>query len=153
MADNPPIAWHSTGVHFRCLGPRCGDCCSGKKGTGYVWLSEAEMRAIAAQLGLALCQFTVRYVRQVGERYALVEKPNRDCIFYIEGKGCGVYDARPTQCRTYPFWQEVMKTPESWAQEAHHCPGVSKEEPLVPGEEVARQLAIDAKRYSVHSED
>lgn len=109
------------------------------------------MRSLAAALGLSLCQFTMRYVRQVGRRYSLIERPNGDCIFYQEDKGCGVYDARPTQCRTYPFWREVMRTPESWALEAHQCPGINKDEPRVPGEEVARQLAIDAGRHSIHA--
>ncbi|MCC6575272.1 MAG: YkgJ family cysteine cluster protein [Planctomycetes bacterium] len=154
MTDAGPDSkpWHSDGVHFRCKGPECGDCCSGKKGSGYVWVSETEMRAIATQLGLEICQFTTKYVRQVGNRYSLIEKSNQDCIFYIKDKGCGVYDARPTQCRTYPFWPEVVRTPESWALEALQCPGIDKEEPRVPGEEVAKQLVIDAKRFSMHRE-
>jgi hypothetical protein len=38
---------------------------------------------------------------------------------------CSVYDARPTQCRTYPFWRESMLTPLDWEAEAARCEGVA----------------------------
>ena len=35
---------------------------------------------------------------------------------------CKLYQARPTQCRTWPFWQEVVESAETWDQAANGCP-------------------------------
>jgi Fe-S-cluster containining protein len=116
--------WFEGGVTFRCEGVSCGNCCSGKKGSGRVWLAEAEMHRLAAFLKLDFDAFTRRYVRGVGLRYSLLERPNSDCVFYVPDQGCTVYAARPNQCRTYPFWPAVMASPETWDAEKAACPGI-----------------------------
>lgn len=122
----PP--WHRDGVTFTCVGTSCGDCCSGRWGRGYVWLTIDEMQAIAQHLGLPFDDFTRRYVRRVGDRFSLTERLNLDCVFYTEGKGCGVYEARPQTCRAYPFWPRVMRSNETWQAEGAHCPGIGQGE-------------------------
>ena len=67
-------------------------------------------------------QFGEQYLRRVGRRYSLTEKANHHCIFWEDG--CRVYDARPTQCRTYPFWKEVVRDSRSWNEEGRFCPGI-----------------------------
>jgi Fe-S-cluster containining protein len=120
-----PDPWYKDGVQFKCEGTSCGDCCSGAWGSGYVWVSREEMERLAAHLGMTFDRFTRTFVRQVGERYSLVEKKNFDCIFYEKDKGCTVYNARPAQCRSYPFWPEVMVSKERWDREAKDCPGIN----------------------------
>jgi Fe-S-cluster containining protein len=39
---------------------------------------------------------------------------------------CTVYGARPRQCRTWPFWDSNLKTPEDWAHACEVCPGSGK---------------------------
>jgi len=39
------------------------------------------------------------------------------CIFLQDDKTCSIYEARPVQCRTYPFWPRIMKSREAWRQE------------------------------------
>ena len=56
---------------------------------------------------------------------SLKEKENYDCIF-LSDTGCKVYDARPLQCRTYPFWKGIADSPESWKGEMKSCPGIGK---------------------------
>ena len=47
------------------------------------------------------------------------------CVFLGE-KGCTVYEARPEQCRTWPFWPENLKR-EVWAKEiVPFCPGADE---------------------------
>jgi Fe-S-cluster containining protein len=29
------------------------------------------------------------------------------------------------QCRTWPFWQEVVESQESWKEAASECPGIN----------------------------
>jgi Fe-S-cluster containining protein len=139
--------WFDSGLNFRCLHPACSDCCSGSRGPGYVWVNEDEMKAIAAHLQLPFEKFTRRYIRFVDGRYSLTERANQDCIFLLDGR-CLVYAARPTQCRTYPFWPENLTSPQRWARESAQCPGVNVDETLVPGPEIERQLALDTASRS-----
>jgi Fe-S-cluster containining protein len=45
------------------------------------------------------------------------------CIFLGEdGKECSIYEARPIQCRTYPFWPRLLENPESWEAEGVLAP-------------------------------
>lgn len=134
--------WYERGLNFRCKFPACDRCCSGAKGPGYVWLNVDEMRAIAEFLKQPFDMFTRHFVRQIDHAYSLIEKPNHDCIF-LESGSCSIYDVRPTQCRTYPFWREPLKSPESWKAEAKECPGIDAEAPLVPSTEIERQRTID----------
>ena len=95
---------------------------------GYVWVTPEDMRRGAAHLQMSFDDFTQRYVRQIGSRFSLVEKFNYDCIFLMrEGKGqtgCLIYPVRPTQCRTWPFWEENLKSPDAWRRAAAKCPGI-----------------------------
>ena len=50
---------------------------------------------------------------------------SKDCPF-LQNNRCQVYEARPTQCRTWPFWPENMNN-EVWEKEvASWCPGAGK---------------------------
>lgn len=133
--------WYEDGLKFRCQAPECSHCCSGQRGEGYVWLNADEMTAIAARLGVPFDKFTRKYVRQVGLAYSLIEKPNKDCVF-LENGGCSIYEVRPTQCRTYPFWPAIVRAPQTWDKEAAQCPGIGQGE-LVDADEIDRQRDLD----------
>lgn len=123
MSAKPPEPWYAPGLRFAC--ERCGRCCKGPE-PGYVWVSDREIARLAAALGLSVEDFTRRYVRRVFERFSLVERANNDCVFYEDGKGCTVYDARPDQCRTFPFWPKHFATEQTWRAAAAECPGIGK---------------------------
>ncbi|HEU5115964.1 MAG TPA: YkgJ family cysteine cluster protein [Isosphaeraceae bacterium] len=111
--------WYQDGLAFSCT--RCGACCTGEP--GYVWVDLPQMVRLAEHQGLSLESFTTRHVRRVGSRYSLIERPNGDCIFWNRESGCSVYEARPDQCRTWPFWPENLETPEDWDRTRQACPG------------------------------
>jgi uncharacterized protein len=108
--------WYAEGLPFTCTG--CGSCC---RGEGYVWMTPPEIEAVATFLGISTDDFGRRYLRRVGSWLSLTEKPNHDCVFWDDG--CTVYPARPTQCRTFPFWPENIATPGAWEAVVHQCPG------------------------------
>ncbi|TWT90458.1 Flagellin N-methylase [Pseudobythopirellula maris] len=115
--------WYHEGLRFKCSG--CGDCCTGAP--GYVWLNKADIEAMAAETGLEVAEFESRYVREVGVRKSLIEYDNGDCVFFDpKSRGCTVYQARPRQCRTWPFWDSNLKSPETWAETCEACPGSGK---------------------------
>src|SRR4051794_15739050 len=117
MPDSP---WYHAGLQFTCTG--CGDCCSGAPGN--VWVNNEEIVALAAAVGVGVEVFEDQYVRRVGARKSLKELPNGDCVF-LDGqtRKCTVYGVRPRQCRTWPFWDSNLKTPEHWKQTCAVCPG------------------------------
>ncbi len=118
-------SWYAEGLKFRCT--QCGDCCSGAP--GFVWVNKEEIVALARQVGMAddIEGFEQKYVRKVGMRKSLIEYPDGDCIFLdSETRRCLVYDSRPIQCRTWPFWNSNLKSPETWKEAASACPGCNR---------------------------
>jgi uncharacterized protein len=89
---------------------------------------------MAARLGLDEGDFLDRFTRRIGMRRSLNERKTAfgyDCIFLdrktLPGKAiCGLYEARPMQCRTWPFWPENLESPEAWqaVKARTPCPGM-----------------------------
>ncbi|CAK4655635.1 hypothetical protein AeMF1_001127 [Aphanomyces euteiches] len=60
-----------------------------------------------------------------------------DCVFLdrkqVKGKAiCRLYNARPMQCRTWPFWPENLESRQSWESlktAKDGCPGINKGPP------------------------
>ena len=116
----PTAPWYQEGLKFTCTG--CGDCCTGAP--GYVWVNKAEIAALAELTGIETPEFERRYVRLVGIRKSLIEYANGDCVFFDnQSRRCQVYEARPRQCRTWPFWDSNLKSPDAWEATCEVCPG------------------------------
>ena len=112
----PPVE----GLRFKCTG--CGQCCTG--GPGAVWLSEEDILRLLEQLQIPREEFLLKYTRKIGARISLKEDPdNYDCVF-LAGKKCSLYQARPAQCRIYPWWPEVIESKEAWDYEKERCEGI-----------------------------
>lgn len=140
MGDNGQDGepWYKDGLKFKCSG--CGDCCTGSP--GYVWVNRDDIAQMAAKTGLPVDEFEEQFVRHVGVRKSLVEYSNGDCVFFDnKSRKCGVYEARPRQCRTWPFWDSNVRTPEAWADTCQVCPG-SGEGPLYQLDEIQAQVAV-----------
>jgi Fe-S-cluster containining protein len=59
------------------------------------------------------------------ELWAEIPFLDQNCSF-LDGKRCSVYEGRPSQCRTWPFWPENMNA-RTWNREiVPFCPGVGK---------------------------
>lgn len=115
--------WYQEGLRFECT--QCGSCCSGEP--GYVWVNPDEVAGLAKQMKMDVAAFREKYVRKVGSRLSLVEYPNGDCIFLdSKTRGCMVYEARPIQCRTWPFWNSNVKSQRDWEQTCEVCPGAGQ---------------------------
>lgn len=60
----------------------------------------------------------------------IVEDPHtRDCVFLQQtnqGGGCAIYDVRPAQCRSWPFWEWNLDSPDAWNSTARKCPGINR---------------------------
>lgn len=112
--------WYADGLKFKCS--QCGDCCTGAP--GFVWVNKAEIAALAALTDQDVAAFEAKYVHHVGIRKSLREFPNGDCVFFDgQSRKCTVYEARPRQCRTWPFWESNLKSAEAWQATCEICPG------------------------------
>lgn len=121
-APEPQPPWYEEGLSFECT--RCGACCTGAP--GYVWVVAEEIRRLAEYRGETVEQFSRKFVRRVGNRHSLIEKPGGDCIFWDKSIGCTVYPARPIQCQTWPFWPENIESVDDWSQVRAVCPGAGR---------------------------
>ena len=101
------------------------------------------MQAIANSLHISLAEFKQRYTRQIEGRTSLQEdNTTYDCVF-LKGKQCTIYDNRPKQCRTFPWWPENLESCESWKEAASRCEGINHPEaPVIAFGEIQQQLAI-----------
>lgn len=123
QSDNQGKPWYHAGLRFTCT--QCGDCCTGAP--GFVWVNKQEIQNLADLLEMEVPDFEAKYVRTVGIRKSLVEFPSGDCVFFdTKARNCGVYEARPRQCRTWPFWHSNLKSPETWEETCESCPGSGK---------------------------
>lgn len=134
---SPPEPWFKEGLRFRCT--RCGDCCTGAP--GFVWVTEAELAALAAFRGESLEEVRGLYTKWTERGHSLREKLNGDCVFFDRKEGCTVYPVRPAQCRTWPFWESNVETVQAWEKTCAVCPG-SGQGDLIPAEEIVRRLKV-----------
>jgi len=115
--------FYSKGLHFSCT--RCSVCCRGDP--GFVFLSKDDLRRLLKRLSLDFKQFFRKYCTLVdsgtGMALSLRENLAFDCIFWGD-TGCSVYEDRPVQCSSYPFWSSILESRSSWEDEYVSCPGM-----------------------------
>ncbi|MCR9243797.1 MAG: YkgJ family cysteine cluster protein [bacterium] len=110
---------------FACR--RSGNCCAIPGGV--VRVDDADVRAIAAYLGMSAEAVRSRFVHRDGDR--LLDGLGSRCVFLGEGERageahCTVYPVRPQKCRDWPFWPEALERPELLAAMQRRCPGITE---------------------------
>ena len=115
---------YKDGIRFECQGS--GKCCTSHGEFGEVYLTKDDRKNMAKALNLTTTAFTKKFCNNLDGTFALKQEPgNPDCIF-LKDKKCGVYKGRPTQCRTWPFWPDVMNA-KAWKKDVvSFCPGIGK---------------------------
>lgn len=100
-----------------------GRCCTGE--SGYIYVNSHEIENIANFLELEINDFGVNYLFKNGYKYSIREvehKGSYECVFYNRAtNGCQIYEARPTQCKTFPFWDYFKTRVDELKLE---CPGI-----------------------------
>ncbi len=123
VADELSDSFFSKGLHFECR--RCSNCC--RLTPGFVFLTVSDLKNLMKATGLSRADFSSAYCRLVNingfKRVSLIEKNNYDCIFWANG-GCTVYEHRPFQCRSFPFWRSKLSSAAAWEECKESCPGV-----------------------------
>ena len=96
-----------------------GKCCVGK--SGYIWIDEQEIANLSEFFGFSKEKFKEIFLFKVGTKFSIKEKPYENgfaCVFFDEkNKNCGVYEFRPSQCRSFPFWEHFKDNFDELEQE------------------------------------
>ncbi len=114
------------GLDFECK--RCTACCTLEGGV--VLLGKKDLENLSRHFALSEDDFIKKYCRYLQKsedmKYYLClnDKNGSECIFW--DNGCTCYEARPVQCRTYPFWTKILESRESWDDEKKFCPGINE---------------------------
>lgn len=109
------------GVRFTCQ-PGCVACCDQK---GWVYLTESDLVQAAQFVGISPKAFEAKYVYRT-RRLLRLRKPRNSQCHFLNGRGCSIHPAKPTQCRLFPFWPELLEDRAAWTKTAQYCPGIGK---------------------------
>jgi len=118
------LQFYSSGLKFSCK--QCSSCC--RFDPGFVYLTEDDIKKLTYALKMDRNSFVLTYCRWVtdwkgDEVLSLKEKYNQDCVLW--DKGCTVYNARPLQCVTFPFWESNISSSKAWETAASACSGIN----------------------------
>lgn len=100
----------------------CIACCDQ---SGYVYLSEEDLKRAAKFTGMTSGAFEKKYVYRTRRQLRFRKPRDRQCPFLLEN-GCSIHPAKPTQCRTFPFWPDLVENPHAWKIASRFCPGIGK---------------------------
>jgi hypothetical protein len=111
-------------LRFECTG--CGACCVGLPGH-VVETGAREREAIRLHLGVSRSWFRRRYLSRIDDgEWGLRLQRNGRCVFLGGDDRCRIYAVRPLQCRTFPWWPELLASNTTWAAEARRCEGMNR---------------------------
>ena len=129
-------AWYAEGLRFACQ-PDCGKCCTRHGEYDYVYLERDDVARLASHLKMTVTAFRAQWTKQ-DEGHTILKMDGPACPF-LEGARCTVYEARPGQCGTFPFWPENLRSREGWEELGTFCPGVGQGD-FVPLHAIREQL-------------
>ncbi|HTS76918.1 MAG TPA: YkgJ family cysteine cluster protein [Bryobacteraceae bacterium] len=108
-------------LRFECQ-PGCTNCCNQ---SGYVYLTEEDLARAAKFVSLTPRAFEKKYVYRTRHQLRFRKPRKKQCPFLLDD-GCSIHPAKPTQCRTFPFWPELVEDRDEWKRAARFCPGIGK---------------------------
>lgn len=120
-------------MRFSCQESCGGKCCKVELGgkEGFVFLTQQDERRLTALSKKTFFERGVfsstRFIDKTTQQTYLKKNDDGSCIFFKKGK-CIIYEARPTQCRTFPFWPELVRNNEQWEKVGQACPGIGNGE-------------------------
>lgn len=119
-------------MKFECQKSCGGKCCSmgWDKKSDFVFLTKRDRQKISKYLNVKVTDFAfkgeflfTRFTKKISRQWAL-NNLTGTCQFLENGR-CGIYEVRPTQCKTFPFWPELMFKGAYMALK-EFCPGIGK---------------------------
>ena len=157
------------GIEFSCQ--KCGACCLGFK-EGEVYLYKDDIARLAKLLNLtskaSLRDFAKEYLKVVNDSFFWKEPgavraktyryktlgfkftgDDEHCHFLKDNK-CTIHEARPFQCRCFPFWQMLVSNKKNFVDYSKKCPGLK----VLKGKHYTREEILDwaTKEYEMEKD-
>ena len=110
-------------LKFECTA--CGACCTGGN-DHYIAVSSNEAELIRQHLGVSSAWFKRRYIEHLTRDSWSIRLQEGQCVFLNNEGYCQIYRLRPTQCKTYPYWPELLQSKQAWLNERKHCEGINQ---------------------------
>lgn len=85
------------------------------------------MKRAAAFLRISRRAFEEKYVYRTRHLLRL-RKPRQSQCHFLGADGCTIHPAKPTQCRAFPFWPEIVGSRKGLREAARRCPGLGQGE-------------------------
>jgi Fe-S-cluster containining protein len=121
MSTTTPF--YKNGINFTCTG--CGACCKTHGENAYVYLSDIDVENTARFLKMERIDFLNSYCASDEDGNIYLRMIEESCCFLDSRNQCRIYEVRPMQCRTWPFWSENIKSRTAWKTMVQSCcPGV-----------------------------
>lgn len=108
-----------------------------------MYLAEADVTRAAEFLGMTADAFQAKYIYRT-KNVIRLRKPRSSQCHFLKADGCAIHPAKPTQCRIFPFWPELVDDRHAWRTAARECPGIGKGELIQIG--AARALAQEMRQ-------
>ena len=83
------------------------------------------------------------------EVLALQEDKQYRCILWKDG--CSMYDARPVQCSTYPWWDWLCGSKEMWQECGRTCPGIGSQK-MWTKEQIEEQIKLNSNNQPLRKD-
>ncbi len=108
---------------FKCSSCE-GNCCIGE--SGYIWITKDEIEKLAEFLDVSVDEVIENSLQKIGYKYSINEvklsNTNYACKFFdLVKKQCSIYTVRPSQCRSFPFWDYYKDKIDEVKEE---CPAI-----------------------------
>ena len=110
-----------------------------------MYLRPQDAQLLANHHGMEVSDWLERDCSQtIDGRYILKSDQYTDiCIYLDEEKKCTVYEVRPAQCKSFPFWAENVRSDRSWKLTVNSCPGLDSEEAFIIDGNTIRKKILD----------
>jgi hypothetical protein len=81
---------------------------------------------MADAFGIDQEAFLNRFVRSVKGRLSLRENSDGSCALLDGHDHCSIYEARPKQCRDFPYWPQLSEGSRALEIAAGYCQGIQR---------------------------
>lgn len=106
---------------FTCR--RCGHCCHGRGG---IVVGQRDLPRLLAYFKMEKEEFLQKYTEEFDGKPTLITGDDEYCLFFKEGEGCTIHEARPDVCRAWPYFRGNLIDGFSFAMAKEDCPGIDK---------------------------
>jgi uncharacterized protein len=135
--ERPAAPWWSAGLPFSCQ--QSGRCCHQRGEYGHVYVNFQERRRLARLLELTVAELTKKFTHSEADGARVLRFVEGHCVF-LDGSLCQVHTAKPVQCRTWPFWKELLESKEIYQSEVlEFCPG-SRTGEIIGSDQIRSQM-------------